>query len=262
MKKIALIGTGVMGKRYMTTISNFKSEIELLQPCNSQRDWRDLLDKHPDGVIIAADPAINFDVIKYANILGIPVLCEKPVGVFLSDVQKMAKFKIPILADYTHLFSPEYQSVKALATNIKSIACLNYQFGPFRNFSPLFDYLPHDLAMCFDLLPSSNVEILKQSAKAKNGGIIYNIQLDIGKVNVGIVCGNGADAKKRQLLITTLDNENILYDAATVADNTMPLKNLIKHFLAVIDGAKPNPSFDLTVKIHEVLYKLTSKPNH
>jgi predicted dehydrogenase len=264
MYKIGLIGTGVQGQRYMETISKIE-RAKVLTPCNTRgnyagmkcfKDWKDLVDLKPDGVIVAADPAITCEVIKYCNFLNIPVLAEKPVGLYLSDVQKLEKCRIPIVVNYTHLFSPLYQQMKAaIKTPITKIVSFGYGPGPFRSFSSLYDYMPHDLSMCLDLIPGK-YEIVNQKAMHSNGGVLFVVQLKCGNVEIQIKSGNGATEKQRKLAVFCGEDDKFIYDASKEPDYKAPLTNVVNHFLDVINGTKPLNSFDMTLNIQDTLYRL------
>lgn len=256
MINLGLIGVGKQGSRFMQTSLGME-DVKITHTCNSRRSYKDLMANKIDGVIIAADPAMNVEMIRHANIIGLPVLCEKPAGLLFMDVQKLEKCKIPIIFNYTHLYSPLYREMKAAVRGpIGRIVSLGYNQGPVRNFSSLYDYLPHDLSMCMDLLPNLNFDIVKQQANKANGGVIYRIQLQAGETEVQIVAGNGGAEKKRQLAVFCEEQEQFLYDAANEVDKLLPLKNVMKEFVAVIGGKKPERSLDLTMKIHNILYRL------
>lgn len=264
--KLALIGTGVQGQRYMETISKIETA-KLLTPCNTTgsfqgnkcfKNWKDLVDLKPDAVIIAADPAITCDVIKYCNFLNIPVLAEKPVGLYLSDIQKLEKCKIPIVVNYINLFNPLYLKLKqeVYKRKINRIISIGYNNGPFRNFSCLYDYMPHDLSMCFDLLPGK-YEIISQKANKSNNGLLFKIHMKCNNTEIRILAGNGAQEKQRKLAVFCDDGEKFIFDDKLNDNYTAPLTNVVNHLIDVIaNKSSVYPKFDTTVNIHEILYKL------
>lgn len=251
--KLAVIGKGRWGKHIIQTAAAMET-IEVVAIGSKDRDWHDVFDKKPDGVVIAADPLINPAVIGYANVLNIPVMVEKPAALYLSDIYKMHKMKIPVLVDYIHLFNPMYQSVKRyIKSPIVKVVSLGYNNGPFRHYSSLYDYAPHDLAMCMDLI-SEPFELVSQSAKKQdNGGVLYNLQFKAGETDIAILTGNGGADKKRQFAVWCENGDNFIFDDKPSQE---PLQNVLTHFVDVIGGAEMRPSFDLTVRIHQLLHKL------
>lgn len=265
MIKLGLIGTGIQGSRYLKTASTMEN-IKILNPCNTHgshdgykcfKDYKDLFNLKIDGIILAATPKINFDVIKYANFHAVPILVEKPVSLYLSDVHKMDKLKIPILVNYIHLFNPLYKKLKeSIISPITRIISLGYNNGPFRSFSPLYDYMPHDLSMILDLAPGDYSIHTQKATKCKNNGVMYNIELTKRDTEINIMVGNGGTTKQRKLMVFCKNGDQFIYDDERSIDNTIPLKNVLNHFVDVIAGADPKPSFKLSMQIHEILYKL------
>ncbi len=264
--KLGLIGTGSQGTRLLNATKEIEgARVEIVSNTRGAfqnyicKDWSDVLHSGISGLIIAADPALNDKILQTANFLQIPVLLEKPAGLYLHDVQKMSKYTIPILVDYTHLFSPAYQKMKSeLTAPISSIHSLGYNYGPFREFSALYDYAPHDLAMCLDLM--GDLDIVDQSVKnGKSGGNLYNISLKNKDGYANILCGNGGAIKQRKLIVKCTDGNSFLYNGDSNADYKKPLQNVVSHFIEILDGKECKVPISLTLKIHEILYKLGAR---
>lgn len=260
---IGVIGTGSWGKNIVNTLRRMHIEHIL---CNTKGeyegekcydDWSKVIALRPDGVIIAANPAFNLSIIKQCALLGIPVMVEKPVALFLDDVYQMEKLRLPILVDYINLFNPKYQCMKNdLSYPIKRVISLGYNNGPIRHYNSLYDYLPHDLSMVLDLVPG-DLELRYFGAKTNpdNKGKLYTIQFSVGTTEIHVKCGNGADEKKRSLAVTCADGKTLLYDDSA-PKSTAPLDNVIKHFIDVVNGARVKIPFAHTIKIHETLNQL------
>lgn len=259
---LAVVGTGRWGTNIIRTLE--KLNIKYIC-CNTRGehngkecfdDWIKMLNTRPDGVIIAANPALNLSIMQHAELLGIPVMVEKPVAFYLADVHKMAKLKIPILVDYIHLFNDQYKKLKKqIKSPITRIASIGYNFGPFRHFSGLFDYGPHELALAMDLLPFDfQVANYKIKSNPKSGGRLYTLEFKAGTADVTILCGNGGNEKVRKFAVWCLNGDQFTFEDEK--KHPLPLESAINHFIDVINGQKPNPSFDLTTKIHTSLYRL------
>lgn len=265
---IGVLGSGRWGKRIIATLKELGVNVLVCntsgvfdeRPCFN--DWLLMLRSNPDGIIVAANPALHLTVAKQAALLRIPVMLEKPAAFFLDDVLAMDRLQIPILVDYTHLFNPRYHAMKCqINAPIKSIVSIGESLGPFRHFNSLFDYAPHDLAMAMDLLPNTNFELMYYglTTNQKTKGKLYNIQYKAGDAKVQVRCGNGAETKTRSLTVT-LENDKVLtYEV--VEPSNVPLTRALEAFIRVINGAEPSVPFALTKRIHRALAKLGKHNN-
>lgn len=266
MKKIGLIGTGLQGRRYIKTLRNFP-DVKLEMVCNLRgefdgrkcfQDYKDLLNLPLDGVIIAANPENNVEMIKHANFLKIPVLVEKPIGLSLKEINKLKSCKIPILVNYTHLFNPHYQELKKhIKSPVVQIASIGYNAGPIRHYTSLYDYMPHDLSMCLDLSPG-DYNITNQKATSKlNGSCLYRVELLSTGTSCQIMAGNGGTEKVRKLAVFCVNGDQFIYDDTKSTDYQAPLMNVVQSFLNIIDKTEKPIPFDFTLQIHNILHQLS-----
>ena len=99
--KLALVGTGRWGKRYIETIKKIDS-IELVSIasrnpppnlCNDTfkvfDDWKQLLNQEIDGLIIATPPHTHAKILEEAIKAGIPAIIEKPLTLNLKEAIKL-----------------------------------------------------------------------------------------------------------------------------------------------------------------------------
>lgn len=254
---LALIGTGRWGANILKALNTLDHKVISY---NTQKDWRDLFKNNISGVIVAADPRINWRVVEECNERNLPVFLEKPAALFLDDIYKMEKCRIPILVDYIHLFNPKYLELKyRLTAPISRIVSIGANNGPFRHYSSLYDYGTHDFSMVMDLLPES---FKLQSANVKrgaNGGQLFQLEYNVGPVAVDILTGNGASKKTRKLIVFCQDGSSFIYEDEP---SRLPLLNALTHFTEVIDGAALKIPFELTVRIHKALYELGARYEH
>ncbi len=173
--RLALVGAGRWGRNYIRTIGALEG-IELvavasrnaatatLMPkgCRIVDDWRALLDATDvDGIIIASPPDTHADILIAAVDRGSAVLVEKPVVMSRHDATRirtaLAARPTIILVGHTHLFHPAFRALcreAALLGPVRSITSSAGNHGPYRrDASVLWDWAPHDLAMCLALLP-------------------------------------------------------------------------------------------------------------
>jgi predicted dehydrogenase len=222
MKRLGLwlIGVGSWGKNYIATLRDFPGAVlkrvatrnpdarSLVGPsCKIQEDWRDLLAaKDLDGVVITSSAPLHAEQLTTALEAGLPILVEKPLTLDLSQarhVLALAKAKrLPVLVDHIYLFHPAYQELKHRAKALgapKKIVSSGGNTGPFRaSVTPLWDYGPHDIAMCLDLLGTLPTKV-SASASPSRGGEILKVDLTFpGGVKAALTFGNGFPVKERR----------------------------------------------------------------
>jgi predicted dehydrogenase len=258
MIRVGLIGVGPWGRRYIQTIAK-RSDCRVTAYCRQSNNddvpiegaarvasWQELLTlgKHGviDAIIAAADPTLHPDI-AIAGLRGsIPVLIEKPLGLSSGAIASVrSTFEAlerpaPILVDMIHLFSPAYVALKKrlVALNnrgrILRIETRGTNRGPFRRWSTLYDYGPHDMAFCFDLLGlDAPLTVRKASKQASElGGCTYRGELDVDGTCVEFEFGNGAQTKKRYLAVEcsahTLAYDDTLCLHEKVTDNCVAIR--------------------------------------
>lgn len=276
MVRLGLIGTGRFAQNYIKTIAHFP-DIELAAVCNTSgtflnykcfSNWQKLLDQKYDGIIIAANPKIHIPIIQAADTLDIPILIEKPLSLSLNDILTLRNTHIPILVDYIHLFAPAFVKLKKLINSpIQNIYSYGINDGPIRNYSSLFDYAPHDLAMCLEL-SKYDLHITNTNKIQNNNGEIYDMQFISNDIDINISVGNGGTNKIRKLIVYCKNNDAIIYDDTNInklvfndepvsIDPTPPLNNVIQEFIDVIQQKKDvYPKLDMSFKIADILHKV------
>ena len=129
-----------------------------LSDCKIIEDWRDMVDE-VDAFVVATPPVTHAQICAHLLELGRPVMVEKPftldVGLALS-LQKIASAsKALLLINHLHLFAPAYEKLRDTVLVAKPSRCRIYSragnAGPYRDYSALWDYGSHDVAMCLGL---------------------------------------------------------------------------------------------------------------
>jgi predicted dehydrogenase len=179
--RLALIGAGRWGRAYINTIAGLDGvrlaaiasrnpETPGLAPANCRvcTDWRDAIDAGVvDAVIVATPPASHAAIARASIEAGLPALVEKPLTVDLDDAVMLRAFaaerNVFVMLDHTHLFSPAFRALKQELQNDGPIASIHGEAGnagPYRSdTSVLWDWGPHDVAMCLDLLRDLPVRV-------------------------------------------------------------------------------------------------------
>lgn len=174
MVNLALVGVGSWGR-------NFIQVIDSLEGCNLKylcAKSKSTLDNFPekyfkttnylellkfkdlDGVIIATPAATHFQITKDFVSKGFNVLVEKPITTNLPDALSLKKTmegrKNVLMVGHIQLYNPAFQKAKLLSKRIGDIYSISLEGcnnGPFRDdISVLWDWGPHHIAMCLDIL--------------------------------------------------------------------------------------------------------------
>ena len=173
MITFALVGKGLWGKNYISTLKGI-SHCKLPPKYIKTHNYQDLFSfKDIDGVIIATPASTHFMIAKSFLERGYNVLIEKPVTTNVKDaliLRKIAAKKGKILmVSHIYHYHPAFIKLKNLVRNIGKIKFIQIEsmdWGPIRtDVSALWDWAPHDVAMCVDILEKKPISV---SAHAKN----------------------------------------------------------------------------------------------
>lgn len=217
--RLALIGAGRWGKNFIRTLRGLDgvvlsalcsrhpdSRSLVDSQCTILHDWHDLLDGNLcDGVIVASPPDTHAEILGTMIRAHMPSMVEKPLTLELQEAldlqQLLRQAPTPVLVDHTYLFHPAYREMKRLSSQlgpIRSIQSEGGNHGPFRpNYTALWDYGPHDISMCLDLMSKTPQSVTCRASETNQGG---NYECDLlfsGNVRASIKVGNLAAAKIR-----------------------------------------------------------------
>ena len=173
--RLGLIGVGRWGKNFVRTVASLDdvilSAVASRNPataafvpagCRVVERWQELVTCHDlDGVIVASPPHTHAEILLAAIAAGKPVLIEKPLVQSREQAKEiraaLAKKPATILVDHVHLFHPAFRGLQREAKvlgPIRGIESSAGNRGPYRrDISVLWDWGPHDLAMCLTLVP-------------------------------------------------------------------------------------------------------------
>jgi len=262
MIRLGLVGCGAWGRNYIKTIESVPSA-ELVAICDKTgpiTDYREIISKI-DKVIIATPPSTHWEIATHFLEAGIPVLLEKPVAETLGDAEAIfntaQRQNTTILIDNTHLFSPAYVALRSMVSNWEhpfNIESFGLNHGPFREYSSLLDYGPHDLSMCFGVTKNypNSIKITKEE---KNPGEIYILELDFVGIHATIKVGNGHNCKERKFSVIGSDGY-IMYDGLIPSlklnnsiefSSPLPLSEVIHSFVNNTIDWRYDPEFNLNI---------------
>lgn len=251
--KLLLIGAGKFGQNYIKTISSNFPNIKL--EIANKNNWKQLIENKPDGVIIATQPNYHIDIALFALQQNIPILVEKPLALSLSECNKIKNFQIPILVNHIHLFSEAHQKIKKIIDpkDIWRIDTFISGSNFNHNYSPLFDFGCHEIAIILDLLKEypQNIQYEMINNYQSNIYMQFNNCYSDSLISVSDPLFN---IKERKLEISFNGLELSYDDQKRPKNHIPPLTNVIKVFIDAIGGKEdPRLGLDLSLKIVKIL---------
>lgn len=158
-----------------------------------------------DALVVAGPPGARSGAMRAASARGLPMMVEKPLAVGLGETSVLVRVasdsRAPFLVNHQHLFAPAYEALRSEVLG-RSRTGLRVESsgqgpGPFRPYSSLWDYGPHDASMLFGL----GLELVDCSATATrevSGGMTFRIEARYGRDRLSLsTTGNGAKTKER-----------------------------------------------------------------
>lgn len=308
--RFGLIGAGKWGKNIIRTINEIygvsvakvsSKKSTLKKEFNNDfivvEDWQDVIsDKSLDGIIIASPSSTHYEIARSALENGHHIFVEKPLVTSSQQAETLRKISeetgLVVFVDHTHLFSPAYTKLKAiLAENasqkIKGIKSTGGNTGPYRSdVSALWDYGPHDIALCLDLMQKTPDQInIQDYLKSKVGdgiGEIIDIEMIFsGTTKAKIKVGNLITPKTRYFSVY-LNNATLVYDdqaehklvqypatelfeipagpgKGIILSDETPLKSVLVRFVRLIKENQPDKnSLNLAVEVVKILERCES----
>jgi predicted dehydrogenase len=158
---------------------------------------------------------------------GLAVMIEKPLALSLKEATQLSDYAAslrpypPILLDHTHLFAPAYQKLKSsIRSPILEIRTRGCSFEPWRPYSSLFDFGPHDLSMVLDLMGSlperSACRVISEiTHETKNGPKLhqlFRIEMTFKSARATCIVGNASPTKARYLEVVCENGDRLVYD--------------------------------------------------
>jgi len=257
LTRLGLIGAGRWGQNYIRTIQSLP-DLSLVDVVT--RNWRPLVDRHRvDGIIIATPPSTHAEMVMAAIQAGLPCMVEKPLTTNLAEalaIQAIAQDPL-VLVNHTQLFNPGYLALKRAAIQVISIEAEAGNYGPFRpDYSALWDYAPHDLSMCLDLLGTHPVKVELRHAELTGEGGSYELALEFpGGVQANIKISNIRQDKVRRFTVRCVAGTLVFDDLAQPKrPDEMPLRRAVQMFVdGICGGSRAMFGLDLGVEIVRIL---------
>ncbi len=295
--RLGLIGAGRWGRNIIATLGSMRDArlamVASRNPgtaglcpadCIVTRDWREVTRARGlDAVVIATPPSLHVPIASDAIRSGKAVFIEKPLSLDPRQARYLltlaGKRRAFVLVDHIDLFNPAYEVLKRAARGLgpaRSIVSEGGNHGPFRpDTPPLWDYVPHDLSLCMDLLGSRPSRV---SASRERGprGANWKIRLTFpGGTTADIRAGNEFPERTRRFeacfasavlifddVAKTLARRSLRGDALGPRRNlhfpeTPPLRRSLELFAAAIrSDSRSLASLKLGVAVVETLARI------
>lgn len=181
MTQLALIGMGVWGRNFISTINSF-TDCRIKYICSKTTrtlksirgdyiktiHYEDLFKYSDiDGVIIATPSSTHYEISQEFLKRGFNLLIEKPLATNYIQALKLQSLcqnsRSKVLLGHTYLFDPAYNRTKELAQTMGQIRFISYEGlnnGPIRpDTSVLWDWGPHAISLCLDIYQEEPVQI-------------------------------------------------------------------------------------------------------
>lgn len=289
--KLALVGCGRFGKNYIKTIEGMPN-VEITHLCTSNPENAKLIIKNKvkvhkqyteifdgcnlDGIIICTPAETHAGLVHECIYHLLPTMVEKPLCTRVLDATTLQNYvknsyKVPCFVDNTQLYNPAFQEIcKVFKTSKpKEINTKVCSFGPFRENMPmLWDWAPHDISMCLQLLKEMPLKVkakLDPHENYYNSGELY-VELCFKNTVAKFTINNLSTSKYRSFSAVSSFNTMTMFDHEVFevrgdnvfnikVSNEKPLKLAIDAFIETIE-TQSLTGLDLSVNVVRVLEKL------
>ena len=293
--RLGLLGAGPWGQRYIATIKalagtrltavasrNPATKSLVPEDCRVVEDWRAVVTADDvDAIIVATPPKLHAEMAEAALEAGRPVMVEKPMTMSLETAQalerKSQQREILVMFGYTQLFNAAFRKLKRTLPEIglvRHIVSNSGNWGPFRpDVSALWDYGPHDLAMCIDLVEAvpTRVSARREAHEKIDDGMGERYLIDLTfprNITAQIRVGNLVRPKRRRLEVQGAKGTLMFDDLAEqklmqrirhsekplAYDAELPLTTQVREFAAAVRFRRPSdPTLQLGREVVEIL---------
>tara|TARA_Y100000590_G_scaffold313693_1_gene354614 strand:+ start:1804 stop:2733 length:930 start_codon:yes stop_codon:yes gene_type:complete len=304
--KVCLVGYGYWGPKlarnfqnsnfYNLTSVSDKSKSNLIKAkkdfplISTSTDFRKLITKNIDLVVIATPTETHFKISKFALEQKKHILVEKPLSLSSSDVIKLHKLskknKKLIFVDYPFLFSGSINYVKKIIENkrfgkLLEIESYREQAPIRKDVNVVWDLAVHDISILYYLLkqnpknmkslkintvktPKADTAYINLFYKNKLNVFIKNSWISPTKIRIMkfkfkkaiIYCDENESMYK--IKIYSKKNNHLKYNIEIPdIDLTEPLSNLIDYIYRTIRNRDESMFDSLNLNVTKVLQKLS-----
>jgi predicted dehydrogenase len=278
--RLGLIGCGAWGRRYVSSALEAGTCIVTHAAGTPNADlhgvefvpsmeWRRLLDAPVDAFIVATPPGPRLEICGDLLARGRPVMAEKPLALSSDQAQMIAwaatSTGTPLLVNHQHLFAPAYEELRARSEGWRSVGVFSAGGGqgPVREYSALWDYGAHDVAMFLGLTKTRRAF----RVRADRHGGIYRVTMISGD-HAGLARVWCDGPPKTRVLSVLRGAEMLVYDDLDPQGGKLrhdgrqvpispekPLTRALRAFVSVVRGGPQDWRFDpyLGVEVTRIL---------
>jgi len=165
-----------------------------------------------------------------------PCLVEKPLCLDVPTAERLDRrvrsMGVPVLVNHTHVFSPAYHRLKTVLASrrerIRVILSEGMNLGPFRRDTPaLWDWGPHDMSLCLDLLGTTPAHVDALAGPPGPGETPELVSLRLGfsgGVTAWIHAGCLSAEKRRRFSVFTDQRLYVWYDTCETPLTVRPFR--------------------------------------
>jgi predicted dehydrogenase len=234
---LALLGVGRWGRRILHTLESIADvrlirvfsrnpQTRMLVPegCTVEEDWRAVCRADDvDGVLVVTPPAQHASMVKEALGARKAVFVEKPFTLSVPDAENLLDLArhqgVVLHVDHVDLRNPAWETAKIELGRMGPVVSIDAVFGsagpPNAVVAPRWDWGPHPIALCVDLLGApERIAAHHLLFEDSGAGLVETIQMDLGWSGnraAQIVTGNGLATHQRRCLVRT-PVASLLYD--------------------------------------------------
>ncbi len=224
--RVGLIGTGPWGRNFAKTIGAIDGvELSLVLNRSGRRPnfvpenipvasyQPEFLNPETiDAVFIATPPHSHAEIVIAALRRRLPVFVEKPLTDNTQDATDISAqhqlTPVPFIVDHIYLFHAGFRALKSALAGpgrIRAISSVGGNWGPFRtDTSTLWDWAPHDIAMCLDLVGQNPEEMTCHRSEIGKNGQGQRLELSMtfpGPLQARINIGNIFQERQRRITV-------------------------------------------------------------
>jgi predicted dehydrogenase len=184
MKSIAVIGQGVWGKKLTQSIqkASIQNQVELI---SSRVFLSNTPERTFDVIWIAGRPGSQAKILEIAQSISNLVILEKPLGATLNDFLRVeelirganSNIDLSMPWCYSNIWLNLKERIKYW--DLKGASLTFQRSGPVAHtyISPVEDWIPHDIYLASDILPSYEEHALVRSMKKAFREVVISLEL-------------------------------------------------------------------------------------
>jgi len=250
MKSIAVIGHGVWGKKLTKSIqkASIRNQVEWV---SSRAFLSDTPKRIFDVVWIAGRPGSQAKTLEIAQLISKLVILEKPLGATLNDFLRVeelikgANTKIGLSMPWC--FSNTWLTLQERIKywDLKGASLTFQRCGPVAHsyISPIEDWIPHDIYLASDILPSyeahASVKVIKKSFRES----VISLELE-REITLNFEFKVSSSKESKLKLVTSTGTANIdflnkkliINGEASEVSISSGLDEINRNLLAAING--------------------------